>query len=52
MRAFFARALPGNPWLLAFLLAFFAAFCAAALWQLRPSKRAEQERLARLPLQD
>jgi cbb3-type cytochrome oxidase subunit 3 len=52
MRAFFARSLPDNPWLLLFLLAFCAVFCAVALWQYRPSKRAEHAALAQIPFQD
>ncbi len=52
MRAFFATALPDNPWLPLYLLAFFAVFLGIALWQYRPSKRSEQDRLAQLPLQD
>lgn len=52
MRSLILEALPADPQLLLFLLAFVAIFSAIVFWQWRPAKRAEQERMARLPLTD
>lgn len=52
MKDLILQALPGDPRLLAFLLAFVVIFTAVVAWQWRPAGRAEQERLALLPLID
>ena len=52
MRALITEGLPGDPGLLAFLLAFVVVFTAVALWQWRPAARAAQDRLALMPLDD
>lgn len=52
LKSLIIQALPGDPRLLAFLLAFVVIFGAVVAWQWRPAGRAEQERLAMLPLTD
>jgi cbb3-type cytochrome oxidase subunit 3 len=52
MRSLILQALPADPQLLLFLLLFVAIFCGIVFWQWRPERRAEQDRLAQLPLSD
>ncbi len=52
MKSLILQALPGDPRLLLFLLAFVLVFLGLVAWQWRPAGRAEQERLSLLPLTD
>lgn len=52
MKSLIVDGLPGDPQLLAFLLAFVVIFGVVVAWQMRPAVRAQQEHLAQLPLND
>ena len=50
MRSLILEALPADPRLLVFLLAFVVIYAAVVAWQWRPARRPRQERMSLLPL--